>query len=117
MGEHLFDLLLGVFKRNILNIDVVDELSDLSLVLWLELASLDGLRFTEGRKGLGGRTFILEADESVSSGGVVSVEGDLKTLDISVFVENIIKLFVFHVLWKLSHENVVTGELVLVSTK
>ena len=48
---------------------------------------------------------------------MVTIEGDLQTLDVSVLIENFLKIFVFHIFWKLSNENVVIGELVLMSTE
>jgi len=116
-GEHILDLLVSPLKWDVLNIDVVDELSDLSSVLWLELDGLDGVSIAGGLEGLAGRSLILEADESVSSGGVVLVERDLQTLDVSVLGEMLLKVLVFHFLWELSHEDVVGDELVLVSTE
>lgn len=82
--EHLLDLIVRPIEWNVLDIDIVDELSHISSVLWLELASLDLIGVSGGLEGFGGRVLILEAYETVSSGGVVGVEGDLKTLDVSM---------------------------------
>jgi len=39
--EHLSDFLLGFLRRNVLHIDVVDEPSERSAILWLEFHGQD----------------------------------------------------------------------------
>ena len=59
---------------------------------------------------------LLEANESVSSGGVVRIERDLETLDLSALLEHGVQVLVLDVLWHLD-EDVVVVQLVLVATK
>lgn len=51
-GEHVLDLLVTPAEWNVLHIDVVDEFSNLSSVLWLELDGLDGIGFAAGHEAL-----------------------------------------------------------------
>ena len=67
--------------------------------------------------GLGGGGLILEADETVSSGGVVRVERNLKTLDLTKTLEFLLEVGVLEVLWHGSHEHVVGLELLFVGSE
>lgn len=65
--EHFFDIIVSFSDWNIFNVDIVDHFSEMSSVLWLEL---DGLNSVDGLgvEDIGGRHFLLEADEAVASG-------------------------------------------------
>jgi len=65
--EHFLNLIVSHFKRDVLDVDVVDKLSEGSSVFWLEFASDDFLILVAQLDGLGSRFFVLEADESISS--------------------------------------------------
>jgi len=65
--EHFFDLIIGVGKWDVLDVDIVNELSELSSIFWLEFHGDDFIIFLRESDGLGSRSLILEADESVSS--------------------------------------------------
>ena len=65
--EHVLNLSIGIGKWDVLDVDVVDELSELSSIFWLELHGDDVFIVLRESDGLGGRGLILEADESVSS--------------------------------------------------
>ena len=117
LGEQLGDIGIGHRGWDVLDIDVVDESSHVSSVLWLEL---DGNAFgtgASGGDGLGGGVIALEADESIASGGVVLVEGDLQTLDGTVLLESVVELLVSNGGWDGSDENVLLGELLSVGTE
>lgn len=113
--EQIHDILIRLFDWDVFHIDVVDDLSEMSSVSWLELDGLDSLN-SLGLECLRGRSFILEADEAVASRGVVSVERDLETLDLAHWLEHLVQVFVFEVLWNFN-ENVVGQQLVLVATE
>jgi len=113
--EQIHDIFIRLFDWDVFHIDVVDDLSEMSSVSWLELDGLDSLN-SLGLECLRGRSFILEADEAVASRGVVTVERDLETLDLAHWLEHLVQVFVFEVLWNFN-ENVVGQQLVLVATE
>jgi len=94
LGEQLLDISVGHGGWDVLDIDVVDESSHVSSVLWLELDGNALGAGTCGSDGLVGGVIALEADESIASGGVVLVEGDLQTLDASELLEGVVELLV-----------------------
>ena len=117
LGEQLLDILIGHGSGDVLDVDVVDESSHVSSVLWLEL---DGNALgvgTGGSDGLVGGVIALKADESIASGGVVLVEGDLQTLDASELLESVVELLVSDGGWDGSDEDVLLGELLSVGTE
>jgi hypothetical protein len=59
----------------------------------------------------------LEADESIASGGVVRVERNLKTLDLTETLEFLLEVGMLEVLWHGSHEHVVGLELLFVGSE
>lgn len=66
-GEHGLDLGIGLLKRNVLDVDIVVQLSELSSVLWLELNGDDFAVVLGEFHSLVGGGLILEADESITS--------------------------------------------------
>jgi uncharacterized protein YuzB (UPF0349 family) len=113
--EQIHDFFIRLFDWDVFHIDVVDDLSEMSSVSWLELDRLDSLNVL-CLECLCGCSLILEADEAIASGRVVSVERDFKTLDLAHWLEHLVEIFVFEVLWNFD-ENVVGEQLVLVATK
>lgn len=113
--EQIHDVIIRLFDWDVFHIDVVDDLSEMSSVSWLELDGLDTVDVL-GLECLCGSSLILEADEAVSSGGVVTIERDFKTLDLAHWLEHLVEVFMFEVLWNFN-ENVVGEQLVLVATK
>jgi hypothetical protein len=113
--EHLCDLFLGLIRRNVLHIDVVDEPSERSAIFWLEFHWQDTI-LELGLEGSCGTLFLLEANEAISSGRKVWVEGDLKTLDLAHWLKEHVEVLMFHVLWNFA-ENVVVLQLFLVATE
>jgi len=65
--EHFLNFIVSHLKRDVLNVDVVDKLSERSSVFWLEFAGNDVIILVGQIDGLLGRFLILEADESISS--------------------------------------------------
>lgn len=65
--EHLSDLFLGLIRRNVLHIDVVDEPSERSAILWLEFHRQDTI-LALGLEGGRCTLLLLEANEAVASG-------------------------------------------------
>ena len=113
--EEISNFFLRLFDWDVFHVDVVDHFSEMSSVSWLELDGLDSI------DGLGiecccGGSLILEADEAVASGGVVSVERDLETLDLAHWLVHRVEVFMFEVFWNLD-ENVVGKQLILVATE
>ena len=115
--EHLLDLVFRVFHRDVLDVHVVDELSECSSILWLEFHGNSIIVFGGGLDGLGGGDLIVEADESVSSGRVVRVEGHLQRLDLAHGFELLLEVLVLEVLWDGSDEDVGSSELLFVDTE
>ena len=113
--EQICDILLRLFDWDVFHVDIVDHLSEMSSVSWLELDSLNTVRHLS-LECLGGGSLILEADEAIASGGVVSVERDLKTLDLAHWLVQFVEVFVFEVFWNFA-EDVVGKQLVLVATE
>ena len=113
--EQIHDVIIRLFDWDVFHIDVVDDLSEMSSVSWLELDGLDTVDVL-GLECLCCSSLILEADEAVSSGGVVTIERDFKTLDLAHWLEHLVEVFMFEVLWNFD-ENVVSEQLVLVATK
>jgi len=66
--EHFFDLILWIFHRNVLDVDIVDELSECSSILWLKFHGNSVVILGTSLDGFGGSGLIVEADESISSG-------------------------------------------------
>ena len=64
--EHLGDFLISLFDWDVFDVDVVDDLSEISLVLWLVL---EGFNFTDLARcdSLLGGGLLLEADEAIAS--------------------------------------------------
>ena len=115
--EHLSDIIIGEGVRNVLNIDVVHELAEVALVvLGLEL---DDVHLTEilGVEGLGGRLGVLEADEAVASGRVITVERNLERLDGTNLAEDLMQLLMSDILRDGTDEDVLREELLLVGTE
>jgi len=69
--EHFLDLVLWVVHWNVLDIDIVDELSDMSSIFWLKFHSNSIIVLLGSFDSFGGSSFIVEADETIASGGVV----------------------------------------------
>jgi len=113
--EQFDDVILRLLVGNVLDIDVVDQSSELSAVLGLEFHLVNALG-NLSVQGVDGTLLLLEANESVSSGGVVRVEGDLETLDLSALLEHLVQVLVLDILWHLD-EDVVVVQLVLVATE
>lgn len=113
--EEIFNFFLGFFDWDVFHVDVVDHLTEMSSVSWLELDGLDSIDGV-GIESLSGGNLILEADEAVASGGVVTVERDLETLDLAHWLEHVVEVLMFEVFWNLD-ENVVGKQLVLVATE
>jgi hypothetical protein len=115
--EHLSDIIIGVRVGNVLNIDVVHELAKVALVV-LRL-KLDDVHLTEilGSEGISGGLGVLEADEAVATGRVVTVEGDLQGLDGTNLAEDLVELLMGHILGDGADEHVLGEELLLVGTE
>ena len=117
LGEQLPDVSIGHGGWDVLHVDVVDESSHVSSVLWLELDG-DALAVVSGGSdGAAGGLIALEADESIASGGVVLVEGDLQTLDGAELLEGVVELLVSYGGWDGSDEDVLLGELLSVGSE
>jgi len=117
-SKHVADLSFSPVVRNVLHVDVVDELSERSSVLWLEPYDGDTFRVALeiASKGSLSSVLLLEADEAVASGRVVFVERNLQTLDLSDGLEKSLEVFMLQFLWNLD-ENVVIVEFLLVASK
>jgi len=71
--EQLNNVFLLFVKGDVFDIDVVDQTSEVAAILWLELLWED--TFSEVLlKGTLGGLLILEADETIASGGEVWVQ-------------------------------------------
>ena len=101
----------------VLGVDVVEDLSEVTLVSWLVLDGLALISLSKSWEGLGSAGGILEADETISTGGVVRVERNLEGLDISVLAEEGLELRWLHVLWNLAHKDVVVNNLLWVGSQ
>ena len=108
--EHVLDLVLWVVHRNVLDVDVVDQLSDVSSVLWLEFHGNSVFVLGGSLNGFGGGGLIVEADEAVASRGVVGVEGYLQGLDLTDRFKFLLKVLMLLVLWDGSDEYVGSSE-------
>ena len=64
--EEIFNFFLGLFNWDVFHVDVVDHLTEMSSVSWLELDGLDSIDGV-GIESLSGGNLILEADEAVAS--------------------------------------------------
>lgn len=113
--EQISDIFLRLFDWDVFYVDIVDDLSEMSSVSWLELDGLDTINGLGLECSVGG-SFILEADEAVASGSVVVVERDLETLDLTHWLEHLVQVFMLEVLWNFN-ENVVGKQLVLVASE
>jgi hypothetical protein len=113
--EQISDFFISFFDWDVFHVNVVNDFSEMSSVSGLELDGLDALNGL-GLECLHGGSLILEADETVASGGVVSIERDLETLDLAHWLEHLVEVFVFEFLWNFD-ENVVGKQLVLVATE
>jgi len=118
--EELADLIIRHVGGEILNIDVVDELSHGGLVVsGLEHEGLDtGGEFVGFRSGKSfrGGIGLLEADESITIGVVLRGEGNLKRFNGTESFENFVEIFVKDVSGNLD-ENVVCEQFFLVGTE
>lgn len=86
--EKTSDLIIRPFFRVVLYVKVIEQFSDVGAVLGIPLDSqafLAGFGFLHLFGHPGGVFFILIADESVTTGGVVIISRDLQGLDGSVF--------------------------------
>ena len=117
LREQLSDVVISHGGWDVFDIDVVDELSHVSSVLWLELDGNTLGASTGGGDGLVGSLVALEADESIASGGVVLIHGDLQRLDVAILLEGVVELLVSNSLGDGSDENVLLGELLSVGTE
>jgi len=115
--EHFLNLIVSHLKRDVLNVDVVDKLSERSSVFWLEFASNDVIILVGQIDGFLGRFFILEADESISSGGMVTIKRDLEGLNLTNLLEFLLEIGVLFVLWDLADEDVVRHELLFIASE
>lgn len=118
--EELSDLLIRHVAGEVLDVDVVDELSHGGLIVsWLEHEALDTLRklvSLSGSESSGGGLSFLEADEAVSIGFVLRSHGNLEGLDGTELLHNFVEIFVKDVSGNLD-ENVVSKKLLLVGTE
>jgi len=65
--EHLLDLILRILHWDVLDVDVVDELSESSSVFWLEFHGNGVVILGRLLDGSGGDLLVVEADESIAS--------------------------------------------------
>lgn len=109
-GEQSSDLWLIPLEWEVLGVDVVENLSEVTLVAWLVLDGLDGVSVALGGKSLACGVWLLEADESVLARTMIGVEGDLQGLDWSELGEELFKLLWRHSVWDFAHKNVVVND-------
>ena len=123
--EHLLNFFVRFFDRDIFDVDVVNDLSEILLVSWLILDGFDFFSFAillgldmDGAilHGIHGELLILKADEAVATGSMVFIQRDLQALDLTVLLHQSVQLFMSKILWDL-HEDVVGLQLVLVATE
>jgi len=116
-GKQVLDLLLRHFQWDVLDVHIVDELSQVSSVLWLEQNG-SHLSIVLGElQGLLGRGLVIEADETIASGGVVGVERNLKTLNFSESFEFLLKIGMLEVLGDALDEHTVGMKFFLVASE
>jgi hypothetical protein len=119
LGEQLTGLLLIERVGQVLDVDVVEHTSELTSVSWLVLDSESAIVASGVSEAVGGGLWLLEAHESVATGRVVWVEGDLEGLDFTVLGELLLEpLRVVNViLGDLGHKHVVLDKACLVAAE
>jgi len=108
--EQSLDFVVGPFLGEVFSVDVVESLAHVTAVLGLVEDTLGDVSVLGFFEGLGGGFGVLEADESVSTGGVVGVERHLEGLDLSVLLELLLELGGGDVGGDLADEDVVLVE-------
>ena len=119
LGEQSAGFFLIVRVGQILDVDVVENASELTAVSWLVLDGKSGLVILRVIQAVSCRSRLLEADETISTRRVIWVEGDLERLYVSIFGELVLEPLgvVIVVFGDLCHEHVVLHEASLVASE
>jgi hypothetical protein len=118
LAENLFKVVFGPASREILDIDIVECFSHISSVLRLISLNLEGNIFFLGLVDSLLSTFwTLEADETILSRSVVIVKRDLKTLDLTVFLEYFLEHCGFDFSRNFLDENIVVLDFFFVASE
>lgn len=117
LGKHFPDVLFGHGDGNVLDINVVYELSDVSSFSWLEL-DWNRVRM-QGRfvNSFGSRVFVIETHKSITSARMVVVERNLQTLDLAIFFEFLLKILMPEFFGYISNEHILLHQFLLISTQ
>jgi len=115
--EKLAQFGLVVALRQVLHVDVVENTTEVTLVLRLVLDTNVGILVCGVIKSLLGALGGLEAHETVATRGVVGVKRDLQTLNVTILGEVFLKLLGVHVGGDLLDEEVVLNESLGVGTE
>jgi len=68
-------------------------------------------------QSLFGRSLVIEADEAVSSRGMVGIQRDFETLNFSDSFKFLLKIGMFEILWNILDKDTVGVELFLVASE
>ena len=115
--EESLDVLLVEVVREVLGVNVVVDFSELALISGLVLDHLDGVSLALGLKSSSGTAWLLEANETVATGLMVGVEGDLEGLDVTVAREVLLETVWGKFLGDFTHKDVVVNDLLRVGAK
>ena len=116
-AEESLHVFLSKVVGEVLGVDVVVDLPEVTLVAWLVADDLDVVSITLSFEGCGGSSGILEADEAIPTGLMVRVEGDLEGLNLTIAREVLLKGLRRDLLRDLAHEDVVIDDLLRVGAE
>lgn len=116
-GEKFTQFLFSEVLRQVFHVDVVENTSEVTLVLRLVLDTNVRVLVDGVIKSFLGAFRSLEAHKTVATRGVIGVKRDLKTLDITILGEVFLKLLGVHVGRDLLNEEVVINESLRVGTE
>jgi hypothetical protein len=108
--ESFFDIFLTPGLGNVLYEDVVEDFAEVGLGLWFKLDSNELIASTLLSKSLGSVLWVLEANETVATRGVVFVERDFRGDDTSILGEHFLEALRVDGLWDLANENVLGAQ-------
>jgi hypothetical protein len=91
-AEQLMDILLGEVLREVLCVNVVVDLSEVTLVTRLVADNLNAVGITLGFEGTGSGGRVLEADETIATRLVIGIQRDFERFDVTVALEVLFKL-------------------------
>lgn len=112
-SKKLHNLIFAHVGWNIFDIDVIDQLPDISSIFGLENQSSQILIFRAFNSRLSS-FFAVEADKAVATAGVILIQRNFQAFDFTILAELGVQILMSELLWNIPDEYIVRLKLFLV---